>query len=116
MYFQIGISIKSKQIFVGVLKVSDEKSRIRSQRSQRCQRSGTKDPDPHQDPCQNVTDSGHWSTLIKIFVSLKVNFAFSSVTHTFFLVHFVTGVKNVSDDCAAGSIRLFDEPGCRLKM
>jgi hypothetical protein len=54
--------------------------------------------------------------LITIFVFLLVNLAFNSVIHTFFLVHYVSGVKNVSDDCVAGSIRLFHEPGFRLKM
>jgi hypothetical protein len=55
---------KQKLFFVGILKVNDEKSRIRIQdpdpgSGSISQRHGSADPDP--DPLQNIMDPEHWS-------------------------------------------------------
>jgi hypothetical protein len=47
-------NFKKKNLFsVGILKVNDENSRIRSE-------SGPTDPDPVPDPHKNVMDPRHW--------------------------------------------------------
>ncbi len=60
MYLQKVISRNFfKLIFVGVLKVKDEKSMIRcSESGSISQRHGSADPDPHQ----NVMDPQHWGS------------------------------------------------------
>jgi hypothetical protein len=45
-------------MFVGILKVADEKSRIRA--GSVCQRYGSEDLDPHPDSYQHVTVPKHW--------------------------------------------------------
>ncbi len=49
---------KKEKNFVGVSKYTDKNSRIRP--NPVSQRYGSKDPDPHQDLYQNVTDPNHF--------------------------------------------------------
>ncbi len=65
---------KHKHFFIGILMVTEEKSRIQSRIRIRTgstsgsvsQKYGSEDPHPHPDLYQKVTDPEHWINVVKI--------------------------------------------------
>jgi hypothetical protein len=58
MHLQKAEKLRNKIVFIGVLKISDEKGRIRIRIGSISQRRGSADLDP--DPYKNVTDPQEW--------------------------------------------------------